>query len=981
MNAERCDCCEGTEALTPLPTFNRPGLRELHYRVGTHATFLETMVARLSSHRLEDGRRPLKRLTTRAPDDPAIALLDAWATIADVLTFYQERIANEGYLLTAIERRSILELGRLVGYRLRPGVAASVYLAFTLEQGYDIEVPTGTRAQSVPAPGELPQVFETEEALRARTEWNAVAARQTRPTILPTGSVSDIQSFPLTGALNDLRAGDTVLFVCGSLAQPYTVREIEIDAAADRTVVTYAPFDVAHLPTPPSDDSGPIVRSDTGLTLRSEHRLSTADTDAPALTRLGDIVRALKKEPSLPPPSRFKLARSPSQTYSAAADLGPRLLVAFDPKLANTLYAAYANAPVTGFLPADLCHVEALRVRAAPFGHNAPFEVVVTDGTVSRREWPLEEFGTLTDDASASDEELRTISLDAVHDGITPGSWVVIDRADRSDLIVTQVVRAGVVSRADYGITARVTVLLLRDPWLIGDEQSLAVLRGTTVYARSEPLELAEESIEDDVADDEIELDGLYDSLEGGRWLMVTGVRTDVPGLDADSGESVEASELVMLAGVAHDVARFVDAQGNEVELPTDTLHTTLTLAEPLEYSYRRDSVKINANVVRATHGETGREVLGSGDGARPFQRFTLKRSPLTYVAAPTPKGGDSTLEIRVDDVRWPEQDTLLYLGPADRGYVTETDDEASTTVIFGDGEHGARLPSAVENVTAVYRSGIGKGGNVAARQISVLATRALGVKEVVNPQRASGGADPESRDSARDNLPRALLALDRLVSVQDYADFARTFAGIGKASAASLTDGRREIVHLTIAGGDDVPIDPSSDLYRNLVLALNRFGDPRVPLRLALREPLFVFISARVKVLEDYLWEAVEPEVRTTLLDAFGFDRRELGQDVLLGEVIGSIQTVEGVDYVDIDLLDGISETDALEPESLAAKLEQLAASSSSMGSRPKQRLVAHLARIDPTMPDPEARIRPAQIAYLNADLPDTLILTEVTS
>jgi hypothetical protein len=50
-------------------------------------------------------------------------------------------------------------------------------------------------------------------------------------------------------------------------------------------------------------------------------------------------------------------------------------------------------------------------------------------------------------------------------------------------------------------------------------------------------------------------------------------------------------------------------------------------------------------------------------------------------------------------------------------------------------------------------------------------------------------------------------------------------------------------------------------------------------------------------------------------------------------------------------------------------------------MGSRPKQRLVAHLARIDPTMPDPEARIRPAQIAYLNADLPDTLILTEVTS
>ncbi len=34
------------------------------------------------------------------------------AALADVLTFYQERIANEGYLRTATERRSILELAR-----------------------------------------------------------------------------------------------------------------------------------------------------------------------------------------------------------------------------------------------------------------------------------------------------------------------------------------------------------------------------------------------------------------------------------------------------------------------------------------------------------------------------------------------------------------------------------------------------------------------------------------------------------------------------------------------------------------------------------------------------------------------------------------------------------------------------------------------------------------------------------------------------
>src|SRR5262249_16846039 len=90
--SEPCDCCEGPRALTPAATANRPGLSKLVYRVGTQATFFETMQARLSS----TDYPALRALKTRERSDPAIALLDAWATVADVLTFYQERIANEG---------------------------------------------------------------------------------------------------------------------------------------------------------------------------------------------------------------------------------------------------------------------------------------------------------------------------------------------------------------------------------------------------------------------------------------------------------------------------------------------------------------------------------------------------------------------------------------------------------------------------------------------------------------------------------------------------------------------------------------------------------------------------------------------------------------------------------------------------------------------------------------------------------------------
>ena len=106
-----CGCCAGTALATPGAIANRPGLSAIAYRVGTYASFRQSLLARLS-----DGRWPvLRRLRTRDQDDFSVALLDAWAVVGDILSFYQERIANESYLSTATERRSILEQARLLG--------------------------------------------------------------------------------------------------------------------------------------------------------------------------------------------------------------------------------------------------------------------------------------------------------------------------------------------------------------------------------------------------------------------------------------------------------------------------------------------------------------------------------------------------------------------------------------------------------------------------------------------------------------------------------------------------------------------------------------------------------------------------------------------------------------------------------------------------------------------------------------------------
>src|SRR6266567_3127631 len=173
-NLNDCGCCEGVSLETPVEVTNSPGLSAIVYRVGTHSRFKQSMLARLS-----DAQQPeLSGLTTRSDDDFAIALLDAWATVAEILAFYQERIANESYLRTATERRSILELARSFGYDLRPGVAASAYLAFTVEDAPgapgQTTIPTGTRVQSIPNPGEQAQTYETIAQISARAAWNAM---------------------------------------------------------------------------------------------------------------------------------------------------------------------------------------------------------------------------------------------------------------------------------------------------------------------------------------------------------------------------------------------------------------------------------------------------------------------------------------------------------------------------------------------------------------------------------------------------------------------------------------------------------------------------------------------------------------------------------------------------------------------------------------------------------------------------------------
>ncbi|MGB3614325.1 MAG: hypothetical protein WBA10_11085, partial [Elainellaceae cyanobacterium] len=214
---------------TPSPIDNRPGLSAIAYRVGDFTSVKQRLLDLLPLIlRQPTAPGPLERLTTRAEDDPAIALLDAWAVVADVITFYQERIANEGFLRTAMERRSVLELVRAIHYELDPGVAASAYLTVTVEEAPGspdvVTVPARTQVLSVPIEDELPQTFETGEVFVARREWNAIRPRAARPQRI----TPQTQQLYLAGASTQLKAGDFLLLVDEPTSSTHLLRLADV---------------------------------------------------------------------------------------------------------------------------------------------------------------------------------------------------------------------------------------------------------------------------------------------------------------------------------------------------------------------------------------------------------------------------------------------------------------------------------------------------------------------------------------------------------------------------------------------------------------------------------------------------------------------------------------------------------------------------------------------------------------------------------
>jgi hypothetical protein len=841
---------------TASPQRNPPGLDAIAYRYGTHVTVFQRLLARLHQQetpmqKTGEPNRPLQTLSLGDRSDPALALLDAWATVADVVSFYQERIANEGYLRTAIEDRSILELSRTIGYDLRPGVAATTPLVFTVEDAPGSEtavlVPQGTAVQSIPTrPGDVPQTFETSADLLARVEWNVLTPRLEQ-TFTP--SPIEAKALKLRGTSTQLQAGDTISLV----AKEHRTERVNL------TITTVdLNFDKGFTQIGWSDEPDSIPDSPEIFVFRQ--RAALWGNNAPTsqvVTFEGDGTISSGKKPD--GTSDLTIILGSNTLFFSQFNIGDILVVGTHLRRVSTI-TSDTSLTVEPAFPAAL----AAGTRFSVIRLTPAIPKPIIQGTC--------------------------IDLDSVYPKVLPQSWILLSQPDTTDNSqsnrstlkkrLCKIIDAFTVFRPEAGLTGKITRLVI-DTVLNADEFDP---HQTTVLLQSESLELfqvpgIESSIQSNNSKTTIALDRLIPHFLLGQPIILSGTKKQKP-----------CSEIVTVESLS-------DADG----------HTTITLQEDLSPvpDYDPLTLKIYGNVVLANHGETvATEVLGSGDGSKNNQRFKLKKPPLTHISTTTSTGIQSTLKVYVNQVLWQQVPSLHNQDALSHCYVVQTDERGQTEIIFGDGIQGARLPTGQENVRATYRSGIGQVGEVKAGSLILMQNRPLGIREVTNPFPAGGAADRDTAELTRQNAPRTVLTLNHVVSLQDFEHFARSFAGVGKAQATQIWTGELRQIFITIADADGQVAPPV--LCETLRDAIAAAGNGLQPVRVESFVPQEGWFNLAAKVLVDnrYRFEIVEAHIRQTLSRFFSFAGREFGQGVAASEVIQIIQSIEGIIAVDLDAL-----------------------------------------------------------------------------
>lgn len=290
--------------------------------------------------------------------------------------------------------------------------------------------------------------------------------------------------------------------------------------------------------------------------------------------------------------------------------------------------------------------------------------------------------------------------------------------------------------------------------------------------------------------------------------------------------------------------------------------------------------------------------------GRRRSESFTGNGEPGQRLVLAGKSIAQGSVRVRIQEREWTE---VAHFQESDAGalhFQTETDALDETTIVFGDGVHGA-VPPPGEPVEVEYLETLGAAGNLGPNLVTevldaVYLDGAQVALSVTNPAPATNGADRETLEHARRQAPAELRSLWKAVTKEDYKALAEGFPGVAKAQILDVNDcGNIRYYQVNLAVAPDGGGPPSALLKRELA----EFLESRkvITVEINLFDPVYRPVSVDADVFahagEDL--DLVRSRVEDALAEHFAFDRMDFGKAVRFSDLVALIDGVRGVSHV----------------------------------------------------------------------------------
>ena len=384
-------------------------------------------------------------------------------------------------------------------------------------------------------------MFETVEAIEARSAWNAIVPRKTRSQPLSTG----MPSLQLQGISANLHAGDVLLIIASGTSKALRfIQNVVVDTVAQQTTVFLE--DAILTDIPPVNGSGekqdlspsnPPVPSVSGNGADgSGGQPPTAKTAVPVVSgdgsggqkQLAAVSPVVTASPAAPS-SNGASARPSTFSYTAPQALNnstvdtvlrgqvwnERDLSAYATVQKWSLQDVLASAAApsqNGAAPEDVTGVYALRVHASLFGNNAPDWQALPDAARTPyykryqqlnpndktamsdfTDWPFLPTTSpiiVAGSTAPVPQPQNVLDLDRSYPQIPGKSWVAVVHPGGS-VNIARVDSTAETSLVNYTLSGKVTRLKLATTEQ-ASPATMTDIRQITVYGQSEKLSLAQ---------------------------------------------------------------------------------------------------------------------------------------------------------------------------------------------------------------------------------------------------------------------------------------------------------------------------------------------------------------------------------------------------------------------------------------------------------------------------------------------------------